>query len=51
MKGGQVCEKSGKTMPSFIRPAVAMQMVDNAELQKVAEEVEGKLKKAFDAVK
>jgi hypothetical protein len=36
---------------SIIRPTVAMQMVDNAELQKVAEEVEGKLKKAFDAVK
>ena len=43
--------KGGKTVLSFIRPAVAMQMIDNAELQKVAEEVEGKLKKAFDAVK
>jgi len=45
-----VYEKGGKTMLSFIRPTVAMQMVDNAELQKVSEEVEGKLKKAFDAV-
>jgi len=35
---------------SVIRPSVAMQMVDNAELQKVSEEVEKKLKKAFDAV-
>ncbi|MDP2855050.1 MAG: DUF302 domain-containing protein [Smithellaceae bacterium] len=45
-----VYEKGGKTMLSFIRPTVAMQMVDNAELQKVSEEIEGKLKKAFDAV-
>ena len=45
-----VYEKGGKTVLSFIRPTVAMQMVDNAELQKVSEEVEGKLKKAFDAI-
>jgi uncharacterized protein (DUF302 family) len=46
-----VYEKSGKVVLSVIRPAVAMQMVDNAELQKVAEEVEGKLKKSFDRIK
>jgi len=46
-----VYEKSGQTVLSFIRPTVAMQMVDNAELQKVSEEVEAKLKIAFDAVK
>ena len=45
-----VYEKGGKTVLSFIRPTVAMQMVDNAELQKVSEEVEGKLKNAFDAI-
>ncbi|MEE9913695.1 MAG: DUF302 domain-containing protein [Deltaproteobacteria bacterium] len=45
-----VYEKGGRTVLSFIRPAVAMQMVDNAELQKVEEEAEGKLKKAFDAI-
>ena len=45
-----VYEKGGKTVLSVIRPSVAMQMVDNAELQKVSEEVEGKLKKAFDAI-
>lgn len=45
-----VYEKGGKTVLSFIRPTVAMQMVDNAELQKVSEEVEEKLKKAFDAI-
>ena len=46
-----VYEKGSKTVLSVIRPTVAMQMIDNAELQKVAEEVEGQLKKAFDAVK
>ena len=45
-----VYEKGSKTVLSIIRPTVAMQMVDNAELQKVSEEVEGKLKKAFDAI-
>jgi uncharacterized protein (DUF302 family) len=46
-----VYEKGGKTVLSVIRPTAAMQMVDNAELQKVAEAVEVQLKKAFDAVK
>jgi len=46
-----VYEKGRKTVLSVIRPAVAMQMIDNAELQKVAEAVEEKLKKAFDAIK
>jgi uncharacterized protein (DUF302 family) len=45
-----VYEKGDKTVLSVIRPSVAMQMVDNAKLQKVSEEVEKKLKKAFDAV-
>ena len=45
-----VYENGGKTVLSIIRPTVAMQMVDNAELQKVSEEVEGKLKKVFDAI-
>jgi uncharacterized protein (DUF302 family) len=39
-----VYEKNGRTVLSVIRPSVAMQMVDNAELQKVSEEVEEKLK-------
>ena len=46
-----VYEKGGKTVLSVVRPAVAMQMIDNAELQKVAEEVEGKMKKSIDAIK
>jgi uncharacterized protein (DUF302 family) len=45
-----IYEKGGKTVLSVIRPSVAMQMVDNAELQKVSEEVEKKLKKVFDAI-
>jgi uncharacterized protein (DUF302 family) len=45
-----VYEKGSKTALSFVRPTVAMQMVDNAELQKIAEAVEGQLKRAFDAV-
>lgn len=45
-----VYEKGRKTVLSIIRPTVAMQMVDNAELQKISEEVEEKLKKAFDAL-
>jgi len=46
-----VYEKGSKTVLSIIRPTVAMQMIDNVELQKLAEAVEGQLKKAFDAIK
>jgi uncharacterized protein (DUF302 family) len=46
-----VYEKGSKTVLSVIRPMVAMQMVDNVELQKIAEAVEGQLKKSFDAIK
>ena len=46
-----VYEKSGKTVLSVIRPTVAMQIVDNLELQKVAQAVEEQLKKVFDAIK
>ena len=46
-----VYEKGSKTVLSIIRPRVAMQIVDNVELQKIAEAVEEQLKKAFDAIK
>jgi uncharacterized protein (DUF302 family) len=46
-----VHEKDSKTVLSIIRPTVAMQMIDNAELQKAAEDVEEQLKKVFDAIK
>ena len=46
-----VYERGGKTILSVIRPTVAMQIVDNLELQKAAQAVEEQLKKAFDAIK
>ncbi len=46
-----IYEKAGKTVLSVIRPTVAMQMVDNVELQKVAESVEAQLNKVFGAIK
>lgn len=46
-----VYERGSKTVLSVIRPTVAMQMVGNVKLQKIAEEVEGQLKRAFDAIK
>lgn len=46
-----VYEKGGKTVLSVIKPMVAMQMIDNVELRKIAPAVEEKLKKAFDAIK
>ncbi|PKN76381.1 MAG: ABC transporter ATP-binding protein [Deltaproteobacteria bacterium HGW-Deltaproteobacteria-10] len=46
-----VYEKGSKTVLSVIRPTVAMQMIDNVELRKIAPVVEEKLKKAFDAIK
>ena len=45
-----VYEKDSKTVLSVIRPSVAMRMIDNKELQKLAETVEELLKKVFDAV-
>ena len=46
-----VYEKGTRTVLSVIRPTTVMQMLDNVDLQKVAEEVEAQLKKVFDAVK
>jgi uncharacterized protein (DUF302 family) len=45
-----VYEKGGKTVLSVIRPTVAMQMIENAELRQVAENVESRLKQVFDTV-
>jgi uncharacterized protein (DUF302 family) len=45
-----VYEAGGKTVLAVIKPSVAMQMVDNKNLGKTAVEVEGLLKKVFDAV-
>ena len=46
-----VYEKGSKTVLSVIRPTVAMKMIENSELQIVAEAVEAQLKKSFDAIK
>jgi len=46
-----VYEKGSKTVLSVIRPTVAMQTIENSELQIVAEAVEAQLKKSFDAIK
>ena len=46
-----VYERESKTVLSIIRPTVAMQMIDNMELQKAAEAVERQLQKVFDAIK
>ena len=45
-----VYEKDGRTVLSVIRPAIAMQIIENAELKKTAEVVEDQLKRAFDNV-
>jgi uncharacterized protein (DUF302 family) len=46
-----IYEKGSKTVLSVIRPTVAMQRIENSELQILAEAVEGQLKKSFDAIK
>ncbi len=43
-------EKDGKTALAIIRPKVAMQMVDNAKLGALADEVEAKLEKVFNSI-
>jgi uncharacterized protein (DUF302 family) len=45
-----VYEKEGKTVLAVIKPTVAMQSVHNKRLAPVAEEVEEKLKRVFDAI-
>lgn len=45
-----IYEKEGQTALAIIRPKVAMQMVDNAKLGALANEVEAKLEKVFEAV-
>ena len=46
-----VYEKGSMTALSVVRPTVAMKMIDNVELQELAEAIEGKLKSAFDSIK
>lgn len=41
-------EKDGKTFISIIKPTVAMNMIENNELKKLAEDIELKLQKVVD---
>lgn len=45
-----VYEQEGSVFVSTILPTVAMGMIDNPELRKIAEEVEIKLKKVIDSI-
>ena len=45
-----VYEAGGKTILAVVKPTVSMQMIDNKDLGKTAVEVEGLLKKVFEAV-
>lgn len=45
-----IYEKDGKTALAIIKPKVAMQMVDNAKLGALADEVEAKLEKVFNSI-
>ena len=46
-----VYEKENKTVISIIKPAVAMEMIDNEELKQIAKKVETKLHNVFDSIK
>lgn len=45
-----VYEKDGKTGVSIVKPTVAMQMINNEPLNEIANHIEGKLKKVFEAI-
>lgn len=45
-----VYEKDGKTIVSAIKPTVAMRMIDNKDLQKIATTVEAKLSKVISSL-
>jgi uncharacterized protein (DUF302 family) len=43
-------EKDDKTVLSVIKPTVAMSMIENETLKKIAIEIEAKLQRAFDKI-
>ena len=45
-----VYEKDGNTGVSIVKPTVAMQMIDNEPLNEIANHIEGKLRKVFEAM-
>ena len=45
-----IYEKQDKTVVSIIKPTVAMKMIGNVELERIAATIEQKLKKVFDCI-
>lgn len=45
-----IYEKQDKTVVSIIKPTVAMKIIGNVELERIAATIEQKLKKVFDCV-
>jgi len=45
-----IYERKNKTVVSIIKPKVAMKMIGNVELEKIASTIEKKLKKVFDSI-
>ena len=45
-----IYERQNKTVVSIIKPKVAMKMIGNVELDKIASTIEKKLKKVFDSI-
>jgi len=45
-----VYEREGKSVVSVIKPTVVMGMIENPELREIAEDVEAKLKRVFEAL-
>ena len=45
-----VHESDGKTVVAAIRPTVAMQMIDNLDLRRIAKDVERRLKHVIDSL-
>jgi uncharacterized protein (DUF302 family) len=45
-----IYERKNKTVVSIIKPKVAMKMIGNVELDKIASTIEKKLKKVFDSI-
>ena len=45
-----IYERQVKTVVSMIKPTVAMKMIGNVELERIATTIEKKLKKVFDAI-
>lgn len=45
-----IYEKGDHVVISAVKPTIAMQMIDNPELNKIATNVETKIKRAFDGI-